>query len=233
MNRKFVLICLITLYSLIACQSENSRLEINPKEFFFPLDSVLPFVYLYQEQSNPLDEKIFRMYQLELNSDTSYFVLEKYNSIFEITEGFTFETKDSIKIIDHMVVDGNQMKRKSKVLNSNFFPYDYHSQSKFTTSFPGIADSSILLQESSSKIINRDTSYSLFNKRIPAIIISDSTILYEVDSKNKLVNYHEVAIKRIYAKHIGLVEWGTFDNRILYKLVQIKDNDWWNSISEN
>src|SRR5690554_4489495 len=94
--------------------------SVDYAEYFYPRDSIIPFIYLFQEENNPLNEKIHRIYRLESAADTTLAV-ETFNSAFRMTEGFTYDVND-FSVEYHLVVDAEGLRRKAKLSANTIFP---------------------------------------------------------------------------------------------------------------
>lgn len=210
-------------------ETPTIQITDNFKEYFFPTDSLLPYIYVFSDEKKPLDERFMRMYRLQNDTDSS-FVVERFNSLFKITEGFTYKLNDSLTIEDHMVVDRDGLKRKSQLTSKYNFPVFKGMESQFIADFPGVADSTVIVQNSKKHVINANYSYTFFGKAIPAILVKDTIRWFELNSITNEMREKSVITDNVYAKGYGLVEWGTEDKSILYSLRTILSDAWW---SEN
>jgi hypothetical protein len=230
--KKLVYLVFFTLFlvSIVSCEDrKTSAVSDNFRDYFFPVDSLVPYIYVFRDEKKPLDERFMRMYRLQNDTDSS-FVVERFNSLFKITEGFTYKLNDSLTLEDHMIVDRNGLKRKSKLTSQYNFPVFKGIEAHFIADFPGVADSTVIVQDSKKHVINVNYSYTLFGKTIPAIIVKDTIRLYELNVNTKEVREKSVITDNVYAKGYGLVEWGTEDKSVLYSLRTILSDKWW---SEN
>lgn len=237
---KFFLSSALILVLIVSCNedladdqsSANSKIEeIGFQDYFFPTDSLIPFVYVFQGTHNPLDEKFFRIYRLQNNQDTSL-VIERYNSNFRITEGFTHNLKDSLKLSDYMIVDGDGVKRKANVLSDRTFPLAKNDISYFVADFPAPADSLKMIYESRKSVADIDLKRYVFGDTVDALRIIDSVRVHLVNPKSKESNTKLVVTSRYYAKGYGLVEWGSDELNVHYRLKRILSNEWWSEFAQ-
>ncbi|MDG0973450.1 MAG: hypothetical protein P8O07_04760 [Crocinitomicaceae bacterium] len=215
------------LFLFTNCQeAEDTIQEAGFTSYFFPTDSLVPYIYVFSDEKRPLDERFFRMYRLENDRDTS-FVVERFNSSFKITEGFTFKLNDSLTVIDHMIVDRDGLKRQSNVTSNYSFPMYAHMVAHFIADFPGVTDSTVIVQDSKKHIFNPDTTYVLFGNELPAILVKDTIRWYELSSSSSEVREQMVVTDNIYVKGYGLVEWGSEDKSVVFTLRVVLSDAWW------
>jgi hypothetical protein len=237
---KLFLSSLLILILIISCDESvtdderlvNSKIEeIDFQDYFFPADSLIPFVYVFQGTHNPLDEKFFRIYRLQDNQDTSL-VIERYNSNFRITEGFTHNLRDSLKLSDYMIVDGEGVKRKANVLSDRTFPLAKNDISYFVADFPAPSDSLTMIYESRKSVADLNFKKYVLGDTVDALRIIDSVRVHVVNPKTKESNTKLVVTSRYYAKGYGLVEWGSDELNVHYRLMKILSNEWWSEFAQ-
>lgn len=215
------------LFLFTNCQeTEGIKSEADFTSYFFPTDSLVPYIYVYSDEEKPLDERFFRMYRLENDTDTS-FVVERFNSSFRITEGFTYMLNDSLTVVDHMIVDRDGLKRQSNVTSNYSFPIYTDMVAHFIADFPGVADSTVIVQDSKKHIFNSDTTYVLFGNELPAILVKDTIRWYELSSGSSEVREQSIVTDNVYVKGYGLVEWGSEDKSVVFTLRVILSDVWW------
>jgi hypothetical protein len=223
----------------ISCNESNSNAEKNLvdskstssattdyKDYFFPSDSLIPYIYVFQSSQNPLDEKIFRIYKLQNNKDTSL-VVERYNANFKITEGFTHDLSDSLKLSDYMIVDGDGTKRKANVLSNKTFPLDLNETAYFVADFPAPMDSVSIIYESKKNIAEVNLKKIVLDDTVDVLRVVDSVKVHLVNPFSKKSNTKLIVTNRYYAKGYGLVEWGSDELNIHYRLTKILSDEWW------
>jgi hypothetical protein len=231
MNKSvYWVVFLVFSVAITSCEEPtNQKVVESYKDYFFPTDSLVPYIYVFSDEQKPLDERFLRMYRMQNDTDSS-FVVERFNSSFKITEGFTHELNDSLTIIDHMVVDRDGLKRKSKLTSNYNFPVFKDMVAHFITDFPGVIDSTVIVQDSKKHIVDANYSFTLFGKEIPAIHVKDTVRWYELNANSNEARERSVVTDNIYAKGYGLVEWGAEDKSVVYTLRKILSDKWW---SEN
>lgn len=219
------------LFSFFSCKESESNEVITEdyRAYFFPTDSLTPYIYVFSDEKNPLDERFLRMYRLQNDTDSS-FVVERFNSLFRITEGITYSLNDSLTVIDHMIVDRDGLKRRTQLTSNYDFPIYKDMLARFITDFPGVIDSTVMIKDSKKNVFDADYTYVLFDKEVPAILVKDTISIVELNKNSKEMGENRVVTNNIYAKGYGLVEWGTEDNSIVYSLRTILSDKWW---SEN
>lgn len=211
-----------TLDDLTDSNSETK----NYRDYFFPSDSLIPYVYVFQGSHNPMDEKFFRIYRMQNNQDTSL-VVERYNANFRITEGFTHNLSDSLKLSDYMIVDGDGVKRKANVLSDRTFPLGISDVSYFVSDFPSFADSLTMIYESKKSVAEVDLKKEVLGDTVEAMRVIDTVRVHLVNPLTKKSSTKLVVTNRYYAKGYGLVEWGSDELNVHYRLKKILPDDWW------
>ncbi|HLW30044.1 MAG TPA: hypothetical protein VKX29_04240 [Brumimicrobium sp.] len=226
-----LIIILVTTFS--ACNNSEKRdaeIEKDYVDYFYPTDSLIPFIYVFQDENDPLNEKIQRIYRLESPTDTNL-VVEYFNANFRITEAFSYSI-DSFLVNDHMIVDGDGLKRKAKVTSNSFFPLIRDKYAHFISDFPSHLDSIALVYQSKKSIINDDYKIELFGKTLPAVLVKDSVIITFVNTFTKQGSSQNAVVNRVFAKGYGLVQWSSDDGAIVYDLKRILNNDWWQEVAQ-
>lgn len=227
-----ILLILPVLSCITSCnQKEQSATDEDDgqreySDYFFPSDSLEPYIYVYADENKPVDEKFYRVYKLN-TPEKEHVVVERYNASFRITEGYTYDLKDELKIVDHMIVDANGKKRKANVTEPNLYPSNEDGQSLFISDFPAHIDSMIGVYKSNKKVVNEGMDYGILGHSTEAIKIKDEVTLSFVNPFTEKGSSNKVEILRIYAKGLGLTEWYTKDKKIHFKLKRILSNAWW------
>ncbi|MDX1651510.1 MAG: hypothetical protein R3277_03395 [Brumimicrobium sp.] len=223
----------LTILLTYSCNSgkKDEVTADNFTDYFFPTDSVKPFIYVFQEQSNPLDEKFFRIYRMETQGEASL-VVERFNASFRITEGFTHDLKDSLRVVDYMVVDKDGIKRKANVLSARTFPFYDKDVAYFVADFPAHVDSLSMIYESRRQIVETDLEREIFNQKRKVIKVVDSLKLHLVDPRTRMSNTQLIVTDRFYAKGLGLIEWGSDELKVRYRLTKILTDEWWSEFAQ-
>ncbi len=201
------------------------------RSFVFPTDSVQPYIYAFSDIYRPVDEKFFRIYQMEEN-DTSKMLVERYNRNFQITEGYTFAVEYGFEVVDHMVVDGNGLKRKAHVTEQDWFVLDTSMQSSFVSDFPAHLDSTLVVYKSKKHFDRFEQKYEVLGDTVPAIVVRDSITFSLVNPTSKKGSVKSVVTNRVYAQNYGLVAWYDLDDKVHYKLKKILSNEWWETFAQ-
>lgn len=227
---KYVGLFLVGLILFTGCKSEEVAQEfVNTStyaEYFYATDSLEPYIYAYRDDAKPLDERFHRIYNM-LEDDTIFFVLEKYNSSFRIFEGFTLNLDETYSIQDHMVVDGNGQKRKTRVSSANYFPSKKGETVTFIADFPAPIDSLIMIYQSKRTIIEEGLKINIMDREMEVINLRDSITLYLVNPETKESSSQSSVTNNYYAKNYGLVKWGDIDEVVNYELRKIIPESWW------
>ena len=210
----------------------NSKKEaISYYDYFFPADSLIPYIYVFQGSHNPLDEKFFRIYRLQDSQDTSL-VVERYNANFRITEGFTHDLNDSLKLLDYMIVDGDGVKRKANVLSDRTFPLDLNDVSYFVADFPSHADSLTMIYESKKYVLEENLQRDIFGDTVDVLKLTDTVRVHLVNPITKKSSSKLIVTNRYYAKGYGLIEWGSDELDVHYRLNKILSDEWWSEFAQ-
>lgn len=215
---------------VVACS--NGKSDDDPQEsrsdlkaYFFPSDSLEPYIYVYAEENNPLDEKIYRVYTLR-TPEKEHLVVEKFNANFRITEGYSYDLTDDLNVVDHMIVDARGKKRKANLSASVLFPENEEEKSLFISDFPAHIDSLVGVYKSEKTVVNKMKSKVLGDETESIEVIDEVTLSF-VNPDTQKGSANTVEIHRVYAKNFGLTEWYTEDRKVHYKLKRIFSNDWW------
>lgn len=230
MKNLFILIIGVIILSACNTSEDKGNESEDYAEYFYPTDSIIPFIYLFQEENNPLNEKMHRIYRLESAADTTLAV-EIFNSEFRITEGFTYDVND-FSVEDHMVVDAEGLKRKAKLTSNTIFPLRNGEQSLFVSDFPSHLDSISMVYASKKSVIDDATEINVLGKNAPAIVVRDSVTVTMVNVYTKQGSSQQFAMDRVYAKGYGLVKWSLTDGSVVYELKNILSNKWWEEVAQ-
>ena len=221
-----LLFCGLQSCSEVIDGKEQSMTNKDYREYFYPTDSVIPYIYAYQDEKAPLDERFHRMYSLEEN-DSTFFVIERFNSSFRIFEGYTFYLENNLMVQNHMMVDGNGIKRSSRLQKNTFFPLNKGEQVIFLANFPSHIDSTIIVYESRKTIIEDELEINVLGKDYKAINVRDSIQVSLVNLYNKKTASEFTVTNNYYAKGLGLVKWGDLEEEVCYELKKILTDNWW------
>jgi hypothetical protein len=226
-----VIFSVLFAFTLLLSCDNNQTVEKKNKEilvvedYFFPSDSLAPYIYVYSNEKNPIDEQLFRIYKL-ITPGKNHLIVEKFNSDFRIKEGFTYDLDSNLSIVDHMIVDAQGMKRQANLTETHLYPTELNDTSLFISDFPAHLDSMMGVYKSK-KTIEDTFEYEIFGEKTNAIEIRDEVTLSFVNPYIQKGSSNTVEIRRIFAKGFGLTEWFTPDKKIHFKLKRILTNSWW------
>lgn len=232
---KLIIFLLSVLFVIASCttpEGEQKTVENETyAEYFYPTDSLIPYVYVFQNTKYKMDEKVLRIYRSETPEDTSL-VVEFYNSDLKITEGYTHDLKNQFNVIDHMIVDGDGLKRQAKLSASTFFPLNKDDKTQFISDFPSHLDSITMIYQSKRRVLEENKMVNVLGKEVPAIIVEDSVKVLFANPYTKKTSAQSVMIKRTFAKGYGMVRWTANNEEIVYELKEILDNKWWEEFAQ-
>lgn len=231
MKTIFALFLIGLLFS--ACKTAPKK-ENNTSlfsDYFYPNRDKTPLIYIYQDSVNGLNEKFFRTYTTE-GEDQNFFNVERYSADFRITEAYQYSLRDSLRINDHMVVDGYGEKRKAKVRANYLLPRTLNDESFFSSSFPSQLDSVILIYEVKSTVLNTDHSVQFNGKEHQAIVVRDSLKYQVYNPITQKAKSTVVAQNSVYAKGLGLYSYGSVKNSILFKLQKTLTEEEWRAVKK-
>lgn len=226
-----ILISIAALFSACTSSGDKHSGSMDYADYFYPTDSIIPFIYIYQEEGNPLNEKMHRIYRLEEAKDTTLAV-EYFNADFRITEGFSFNI-NTFLVEDHMIVDGDGLKRKAKLSSNSFFPSSKGESSHFVSDFPSHLDSIALVYSSKKTISDTDLTTLVLGNTVPAILVKDSITVTMVNVFTQEGSSQKVVVDRVFAKGYGQVEWSSNGGSIAFVLKKIVSNDWWEEVAQS
>ena len=232
---KHLLFVFATILLITSCdnktEAKDEKIENEYAEYFYPSDSLIPYIYVFENVNEPLDEKILRIYRTETDSATSL-VVEFYNSNMKITEGYTHDLNDNFKVVDHMIVDGDGLKRQAKLSSNTFFPSNKEDKTQFLSDFPSHLDSLTMIYQSKRRVLEENKVVNVLGKDVPALIIEDSVKVLFANPYTKKSSSQAVMITRTFAKGYGMVAWSANDEKIMYKLEKVLPNKWWEEFGQ-
>lgn len=226
-----VLMVLVSACDNAGDNKEGGKIRKDYVDYFYPTDSLIPFIYVFQDKNDPLNEKIQRIYRMESPSDT-ILVVEHFNANFRITEGYSFDV-NNFQIVDHMIVDGDGLKRKAKLSSNSFFPLNKGELSYFISDFPSHLDSITMVYQSKKGVSDADYKIDVLGESIPALLIKDTVSITMANVFNQKGSTRSFIIDRVYAKGYGLVRWSSEDGSIVYNLEKILNNQWWEEVAQS
>jgi hypothetical protein len=232
MMKKWMILFFVSSFMLCSCDN-HSGLPVSNEiaDYFFPADSLEPYIFAFRNNENPLDEKFYRLINTSEGNE-QVFIIERYNSSLRITEGFTLDVSDGFTILDHMVVDAGALKRKSNVSSSGYFPKEMSLTSRFVGDFPYLSDSLVMIYDSKKYVYNSDTTVHVLGKKISAIHLKDTVRTRLADPLTKEVLEGTTVIDYLFAYKFGLVYWGSEDRSTYYELVNVFSDSWWMDVAQ-
>ncbi|RYM35105.1 hypothetical protein ERX46_06935 [Brumimicrobium glaciale] len=229
----FIISALLLIVSCESSVDEKEQIaESTYANFFYPTDSLIPYIYVFSNVNEPLDEKVLRIYRTESATDTSL-IVEFYNSDLKITEGYTHDLTENFKVVDHMIVDGDGLKRQAKLSSFTFFPKNNEDKTQFISDFPSHLDSISMIYQSKRRVLEEDKMVNVLGDNVPAIIIEDSVKVLFANPFTKKSSAQSVMITRTFAKGYGMVRWSADNEKIVYELTKILPNKWWDEFGQS
>lgn len=224
---------LVVFLVFMSCQEGTNKSSSTPEshkidvsDYFFAKDSIAPFVTAFKDEQAPLDERFIRSILMKYE-DSSLFIIEKYNALLRITEGFTFLVDDDLKVIDHMMVDGDGKKRKSRLHETSYFPSKLNDPVIFHVDFPSPLDSVIISMRSKREVTKHLDTLIFEERQGPAIVLRDSTVVRFINIYNEEQTSRLVVTDNYYVKGLGLVRFTTLDEKVNYEVVRFFSDKWW------
>lgn len=228
-------IALVILILLSGCWNINQKSSKRSNyydEYFYPTDSLKPFIFAYRDETRPLDERFHRVYSKYNDNDSLVLVIERYNASFRIFEAFTVNVDDHFSVLDHMLVDGDGIKRKNRVSSRAYFPTKKNKSITYVADFPAPFDSLVIVYESRRTVVEDKFTMDVMGKEYAAINVRDTIIMHLVNPTTKEVRDHITVTDNFYAKGLGLVKWGDVDGKVVYELQKILSNEWWEEFAK-
>jgi hypothetical protein len=131
-----------------------------------------------------------------------------------------------------MIVDGDGIKRKANVLSDRTFPLGLNDVSYFVADFPSPADSLTMIYESKKSVAEVGLKKVVLGDTVDALRVIDSVRVHVVNPLTKKSNTKVVVTDRFYAKGFGLIEWGSDELDVHYRLSKILSNEWWSEFAQ-
>jgi hypothetical protein len=193
--------------------------------YFYPYDSV-PRIYCYRNIANGLDEEFHRIYGIK-DSKGHHIVVEKYASTGRIIEAFNYNY-DSLDVIDHMVVNRNNLKTQAVLVKTKLFPFSDAEQTWFASKYAGHIDSTLILDELKRKVQKKNVDYLVMDEeKRKAIYYSDFRRLTMINIFSKKETSLNTEGFSIFAEGFGLVEFYSKNKIAHYKLEKVLTQKEW------
>ncbi len=193
--------------------------------YFYPYDSV-PRIYCYRNIASGLDEEFHRIYGIK-DSKGNHIVVEKYASTGRIIEAFNYNY-DSLNVIDHMVVNRNNLKTQAILVKTKLFPFTDTEQTWFASKYAGHIDSTLILDELKRKVQKKNVDYLVMDEeKRKAIFYSDFRRLTMINIFTKKETGISTEGVSIFAEGFGLVEFYSKNKIAHYKLEKVLTQKEW------
>lgn len=186
-------------------------------DYFYNYDTI-PKIYVYRNITNGLEEIFHRVFSIE-DTEGNHIVVEIYSEDGRILEALNYNV-DSLDLMDHMVVDINNIKRKAELFKNKMIPTDKTSRADFASRFAGIMDSTLFLKEIS-RVYQKELKLDVLGKQIEAIAFQDDIRITLFNPFTRLEDVKETRSFAYFAKGYGLVEWHSENKLAHYRLEKI------------
>lgn len=226
-----LLVLFVIAIILVSCKEGENQKHYNPySEYFFPYDSSA-VVYAYRDQVGGMEEQFKRIYGVT-DSRGTHIVIETYVDGTRLRDALNFSA-DSLILVDHMVVDGKGQKIAAELFKQDYFPSNDKDEFWFASRFPGFYDSTFILQEHKTKMLNgKVVKEDVLGKNTEVIKTQEHIRWTLFNPIKKTENVIEVDQISHYAKGIGLVEYYDKDKNAHYKLEKIYTQKEWVNITK-
>ena len=216
---RVVSIIFLLIFGISSCKSNGSSNELV--QYFYPTEGEGQ-VYIYRDVKNGLAERFHRVYRVEDSKGMR--IIEAYNY-----------NEDSLNLVDHMVVDRDGKKRQSELFKNTLFPMDMKDETYFVSRFPGVMDSTLILEERQRKVreVKPKQEITVMGKKQQALVIEDNyrtTIFNPITRQESELNGRNYAY---YVEGIGLVRWHDMNNKSDFVLQEIISEKQWIALINN
>jgi len=223
MNRAFWIV-LFVFVGLVSCTEENPETNVSSNifgEFFYQYDTI-PQIYVFRDIAHGLEEEFHRVFSIN-DSEGKHIVVEVYKEDGRIIEALNYNL-DSLTVIDHMVVDRKQIKKKAELFKNKLIPYSKTSTASFASRFDGFKDSTLFLKEVDRKF-KSTKAIDVLGKKVSATIFNDYIRMTLFNPFTKKENAGKWELINYFAKGYGLVEWHNPDRSVHFILEKIISQD--------
>ena len=198
------------------------------EDFFYPYDTI-PKIYQYRDIVNGMRECFYRVYGIR-DAYGAHIIVEKYVDGRRLTEAYNY-SRDSLKVIDHMVVDRFGKNEKALIYHNELFPKDT-SEIYFASKFSGLTDSTVLFYESFRKL-NAFEERTIMNQKTDCMKLNEALRITNIHVGSKMESQPLTANMSLYfAKDLGLSEWYD-ENKTQHFVLEsiLTQKEWINLIS--
>ncbi len=220
-----IIAVILLLVSVIAgCKSNSSKNELV--DYFYPLTGDAQ-VYLYRDVKNGVSERFHRIYRVK-DQEGEHVVVEIYSDDARIIEAYNYNV-DSLDLADHMIVDRDGKKRQAELFKNRIFPMNDRDETYFASRFPGVRDSTLILQEVQRRVnpVKPKEDIMVMGKKKNALVIEDNyrtTIFNPITREESELNGRNYSY---FVKGIGLVRWHDNKNKSDFRLQKILTEKQW------
>lgn len=211
------------LFTFSSCTSGSKNQLAN---YFYPLKGDGQ-VYIYRDVKNGLAERFHRIYRIE-DSKGKHVVVEIYTEDMRIIEAYNYNV-DSLNLADHMIVDRDGKKRQAELFKNTLFPMNRKDETYFASRFPGILDSTLILDERQRRVNPSKPKEKIIvmGKKSEALVLQDN---YRTTVFNPFTRQESELNGRNYVyfvEGIGLVRWHDNNNKSDFQLQKIISEKQW------
>ena len=183
--------------------SKNQASPNIQESFFYPYDTI-PRIYQYRDIVHGMREQFHRVYGIR-DGYGPHVIVEKYADGRRLTEAYNYSL-DSLRVMDHMVVDRLGKNEKALIYQNGLFPKDT-SETYFASKFSGLTDSTVLFYESFRKI-NSFEDRTIMNQKTDCMKLNEVIRITNMDVHSKMESQPKTGNMSLYfGKDLGLVEW--------------------------
>ena len=208
---RFIAAYFLLLLIFFSCEEGQTK-NVKPhtessvalhESFFYPYDTI-PRIYQYRDIVHGMREQFHRVYGIRDGYGT-HVIVEKYADGRRLTEAYNYSL-DSLRVMDHMVVDRVGKNEKALIYQNELFPKDT-SEIYFASKFSGITDSTVLFYESFRKI-NSFEDRTIMNQKTDCMKLNEVIRITNMDVRSKMESQPKTGNMSLYfGKGLGLVEW--------------------------
>ena len=208
---RFIAAYFLLLLIFFSCEEGQTK-NVKPhtessvalhESFFYPYDTI-PRIYQYRDIAHGMREHFHRVYGIR-DVYGAHIIVEKYVDVRRLTEAYNY-SQDSLKVMDHMVVNRFGKNEKALIYHNELFPDDT-SETYFASKFSGLTDSTVFFYENFRKL-SLFEKRSIMNQKINCLKLKEVTRITNIDVSLKMESQPKTVNMSLYfGKGLGLVEW--------------------------